>query len=451
MQLVDYPTVLNDFKTIFVKSSGMKKRIIFLLTSLVSCSGIYAQVYELKDGFWWQKGRFVKKTIYAVNGIFSFKKIARPDSVIDLTGQYCIPPFGDAHTHNLDGARGLREMIEKYLKEGIYYVQVLGNHGEGSRQARPILKQLNQLEATYANGLLTSTYGHGFYPYEPFALGIYIPYLQFRYADSVKKSRLVENNAYYFLDASKDVDEKWPLITKYKPDHIKIVLMDAADYSRKRKVEKVDDNGLSPEVAAYVVKKAHAAGLRVFAHVETAADARLCAKIGVDALAHLPGYGWDGTDETKEKMCINENDVLLLKNAGITVIPTLNIDGTKKYDSAGNTTIHPALYEKALSYQKKILSLMIKNGVPIALGADYYGNTVKPEIDKIIQYQLMTPGQLIHAWSTVTPQSIFPNRKLGLIAEGYEASFLVLNENPLKNSEALHSINFGMKQGKIIK
>jgi imidazolonepropionase-like amidohydrolase len=428
----------------------MKKRIIPLFICFVSCSGIYAQAYELKNGFWWQKGRFVKKTIYAVKGIFSFKKIVQPDSIIDLTGKYCIPPFGDAHTHNLDGARGLQEMIEKYLQEGVYYVQVLGNHGEGAQQARPILKQLNQLEANYANGLLTSTYGHGFYPYEPFAMGIYIPYLQFRYADSVKKSRLVENNAYYFLDSVKDVDGKWPLIMKYEPDHIKIVLIDAADYSRKRKAGRVDDNGLSPEVAAYVVKKAHAAGLRVFAHVETAADARLCAKIGVDVLAHLPGYGWDGTDESEEKMCITEADVVLLKTAGITVIPTLNLDGTKKYDSAGNTTTTPALYEKALSYQRKIVSLLIKNSVPIALGADYYGNTVKPEIDKIIKYQLMTPGQLIHAWSTVTTQSIFPNRKLGLIAEGYEASFLVLNENPLKNSEVLHSINFGIKRGKRI-
>jgi imidazolonepropionase-like amidohydrolase len=426
------------------------KRIFAIISLLFVYNTAFAQVYQFINGNWWMNGHFKKQTVYTKNGVFSFAKPLTIDSSIDLQNQYCIPPFGDAHTHNMDGSYGLAEKIKEYLTEGVFYVQVLGNYGSGAMQARSVLKKRNVLEVTYANGLLTATYGHGFYPYEPMAMGFYNPADQFKYADSVKKSRKADNNAYYFLDSVSDVDNKWPLIMKYKPDHIKICLLDAADYAAKRKAEKVETYGLSPEVAAYVVQKAHAAGLRVFAHVETADDARLCAKIGVDALAHLPGYGWNGDEATRRKYCMTKEDVKLFKKAGLTVIPTMNIDHTKTYDDNGNMTLHPEKFAATLNYEKNILRYLYNAKVPIALGADYYGKTTAPEIDSLIAQQIFTAAQLLDLWGKQTTQHIFPNRKLGEIKEGYEASFLVLKENPVTNIKSIKTIVWRIKLGKFI-
>jgi imidazolonepropionase-like amidohydrolase len=433
------------------KGPDMKKIVCFLFVVLFTIN-IGAQTYQFNNGNWWINNRFEHKTVYTQNGMFTFKKPLVIDSIIDLQNQYCVPPFGDAHTHNLDGTYGLKEMVQQYIKEGVFYVQVLGNHGKGAVAVRPALEKANLIDVTYANGLLTATYGHGFYPYEPIEMGFYSPLDQIKYADSVKKSRIDENNAYYFLDSVADVDAKWPLIMKYKPDHIKICLLDAADYTAKRKAEKVETYGLSPEVAAYVVKKAHTEDLRVFAHVETADDARLCAKIGVDALAHMPGYGWNGEGKSKNKYCLTVADAKLFKQAGMTVIPTMNIDHTTQYDTMGKATVYPERYEALLRYKKAALRALYRAKVPIALGADYYGKTVMPEIDSLIAGKIFSNKELIDIYCRQTPQHIFPKRKLGLIKEKYEASFLVLNESPVENIAAIKTgIVLRIKHGRLLK
>ncbi|MCU0439887.1 MAG: hypothetical protein MUC49_18540 [Raineya sp.] len=430
----------------YLKILKLLFRAFLLLIPFIS----YTQIYEYKNGYWLINGSFKQKKLYSINGIFSFKKPNRIDSIIDLKNGFCIPPFGDAHTHNLDGSWRLKEMVQEYLKEGVFYVQILGNHGSNTENTRKILQQMNTLEATYANGILTSTYGHGFYPYEPMAMGIYAPILQIKYADSIKKSRIVENNAYYFLDSKEDVDKKWSLIAKYKPDHIKICLIDAENYVTKRKLEKVDDNGLSPEVAQYVVKKAHNEGLRVFAHVETANDAKLCAKIGVDVLAHMPGYSWNGKPETKEKYCLKTQDIKFLKQKKIEIIPTFNLDYTSDYDENGTETKHSNESEIMFQYKKELLQNLYKEGVNIALGTDLYGRTLKPEIESLIQNKVFTNQQLINILCTKTPQNIFPKRKIGLIQEGYESSFLLLSNNPYIDINAIKNIQLKVKNGRII-
>lgn len=427
----------------------LKPLITFLVIFIVTFNSTNAQTTAFVNGKWLIDGKFITTTVYAENGRFTFQKPATIDQFIDLTDKYCIPPFGDAHTHNLDGRFGLEEMIGKYFNEGVFYVQVLGNNGKGAASARPILQQKKLVDATYANGILTSTYGHGFYPYEPLAMGIYAPYQQLALADSIKKSRIVENISYFFLDNIEEVEKKWELIQSYKPDHLKIVLMDAKNYEAKRRLEKPGDNGLSEEVAAYVVKKAHQEGLRVFAHVETAADARLCAKLGVDVLAHLPGYGWNGEKETKSKISLTKRDIALFKKANMTIIPTFNLNGTKTYDANGAETIHSKNYKASISYKVKILRQLVKAKVPLALGADSYGSTVNPEIDALINHKVFSNRVLLDIYSRATPQSIFPTRKIGEIREGYEASFLVLNQNPIQRIQAMKEIEMKVKEGVI--
>jgi len=54
---------------------------------------------------------------------------------------------------------------------------------------------------------------------------------------------------------------------------------------------------------------------------------------------------------------------------------------------------------------------------------------------------------ILKIWCEDTPRTIFPNRKLGLLAEGYEASFLVLDGDPLADFEQTKNIRLRFKQG----
>jgi imidazolonepropionase-like amidohydrolase len=50
-----------------------------------------------------------------------------------------------------------------------------------------------------------------------------------------------------------------------------------------------DRRGVSEAVLREVVRRAHQSGLRVSAHIETAADFPAAVAFGVDIIAHLPG------------------------------------------------------------------------------------------------------------------------------------------------------------------
>ena len=47
-------------------------------------------------------------------------------------------------------------------------------------------------------------------------------------------------------------------------------------------------------------------------------------------------------------------------------------------------------------------------------------------------------------------ETIFPKRKIGRLSEGYEASFVVLRENPLENFDSIKDIQLRFKQGVFI-
>lgn len=133
----------------------------------------------------------------------------------------------------------------------------------------------------------------------------------------------------------------------------------------------------------------------------------------------------------------------------MTVIPTFNLDGTKTYDSNGAETIHAENYKASITYKVKILRQLVKAKVPLALGADSYGSTVRPEIDALVKNEVFSNQELLDIYSRSTPQSIFPDRKIGEIREGYEASFLVLNQNPIKQIQAIKEIEMKVKEGVI--
>ena len=54
---------------------------------------------------------------------------------------------------------------------------------------------------------------------------------------------------------------------------------------------------------------------------------------------------------------------------------------------------------------------------------------------------------LLQLWTKTTPQAIFPDRRIGRLDAGHEASFLVLAGNPLDDFSAIRTIRERVKEG----
>lgn len=407
-----------------------------------------AKTYEFTNGNWFDGKIFKRKTFYSVNGIFAGKRPAKIDETVDLKNGFVIPPFADAHTHNLDGVFNLEKVSRAYLEEGTFYVQVLANYASGAKQAKPFLNKPSNLDVIYANGGLTSTLGHPFLAYEPRALGFY------NYADweanmeKIKLSRIGENQVYWFLDSVADVDAKWEKFVAQKPDIVKILLLNAENYEKTRASGKAGDKGLSPEVAGYVVRKAHQAGLRVYAHVETTNDFRLGLKIGVDGFAHSPNYGWNGNIEDKPKDDLTIADLKLAAKQKVFITPTANIGKIETTIYAdGKEDLQIERFNRVVERQKSLFNSMYKNGVKIILGSDYYGKTLGVELWYLHDNIIFDNRTLLKIAAEDTPQAIFPNRKIGKLKSGYEASFITVADDPLKNFDTVKKVGLRFKQG----
>jgi imidazolonepropionase-like amidohydrolase len=99
---------------------------------------------------------------------------------------------------------------------------------------------------------------------------------------------------------------------------------------------------------------------------------------------------------------------------------------------------------------KHNLSLLRTAKAPIAFGSDRYGNTPLDDILYLSKLGVFSNLEMLKIWTEDTPQTIFPNRRIGYFHEGYEASFLVLNGNPINNFEEIKDIQLRFKQGHLI-
>ena len=89
-------------------------------------------------------------------------------------------------------------------------------------------------------------------------------------------------------------------------------------------------------------------------------------------------------------------------------------------------------------------------GVPILLGSDQFRQTPAGEAMRLSKLGLFSNAELLRMWSETTPRAIFPNRKVGRLAEGYEASFLVLDADPLADFSATSKISMRVKRGVVL-
>ncbi|MBC7897822.1 MAG: hypothetical protein H7066_20550 [Cytophagaceae bacterium] len=401
----------------------------------------------LVNGQWYTGSGFARRTLYMIGGVLLTRRPSRVDSTIDLANGYVIPPFGDAHTHNLDGTFNLDKVRGAYVAEGTFYVQVLTNAATNAAQVRDRWNRACDLDVLYANGGITSTLSHPFLAYEPRAMGLYGEWAP--HAAAIRTSRLREGNAYWFIDDLAALDATWPRILAARPGVLKIFLLDAMEQPPAMPDSGLPHgHGLRPSLVPEIVRRAHAANLRVAAHVETAADFAIAVDAGVDIMAHLPGYGFgndpDGRARLGGSTAAFEIPETVARKAGqrrIVVTPTVSWTlGGSGPDSAAAVVVRQAL-------MKRNIDRLTSAGVRFVVGSDWFGSTATHEITDMRAARVWDDATLLHMWAVETPQSIFPGRKIARFDDGYEASFLVLDQNPVSDFNAVKSIRLRVKQG----
>ena len=385
--------------------------------------------------------QFTERPLYVRNGVFVAERPASVDTTIDLGGQYVVPPYADAHVHHVADAWIHQRAARAFVEEGTFYVQALTNPKSEAQKTRDYFLSPETIDVSLAHGGLTSTLGHPFLAYEPRAMGLRDPSTWSEKRDSIAQSRIRNEDAYWFVDSMADLDAVWPQYTEDYPDVVKIYLLGAESHPDTVTVDDMGRIGLDPAIVPKIVQRAHAEGLRVFSHVETADDVRIAVEAGVDGIAHLPGYGLDANAD-RSTFRIADDVIEQMARRGVVVTTTTLISTAQVSDSTRLARIQ--------DLQAEHLRRMKAAGVPVAVGCDWYGRPAFPEVENLAGLDVYSLAELLDVWSRATPQAVFPQRRIGRLAPGYEASLLVLEDDPLDAVEHFQSITLRMKQGRLL-
>lgn len=396
-----------------------------------------AKTYRFINGQWFNGEKFGSAGFYSVGGVLTSRQPPRVDAVIDLAGKYVIPPFGEAHNHNVENPQRIEELSRRYLQDGIFYVKNPNNLPQARQSLRGKINVPHSIDATFANGGLTVSGGH--------PLGVVKRNLE----RGAKPEDWAEGAFYFIIDNLADLERKWGKVLSGKPDFIKTYLQYSEEYERRRADDAYFDwRGLNPALLPEIVRRARRAGLRVSTHVETATDFHHALVAGVDEINHTPGFraekgDWKRFDASRFKLSVP--DARLAARRRVTVVTTLisAIDyAFQKNEGEPHAEVRELLVHN--------LRLLQRHGVPLAIGSDSYRQNSLPEALNLRRLGVFDNLTLLKMWCETTVRTIFPARKIGRLKNGYEASFLVLRDDPLRDFANVQSIDQRFKQGVLL-
>lgn len=354
---------------------------------------------------------------------------------VDLSGKTVIPAIVNAHVHvgfqrdtSFDKANYSRASIINQLKQYAYYgtgaVMTAGTDlGDVSYEIR---------DNPVPGAALLRTAGRGF------AMPNAGPYGQ------------AMRDSAYGVTTEKEARKYVREIAAKKPDLIKVWVDDRAGSVQK----------LTPNLYRAIIDEARKFNIRVMAHEYYLADARDLVEAGVAGFLH-----------SVRDAEMDDALVARMKEKNVYITPNLAIDGrgaafqdppwysdpilAEVYSPARIAMARAAPNQNLpTSYEMQIRSLtkLNKAGVTIALGDDtgiensFPGYATLQQVERMAESG-MTPQQVLVA-VTRTPAQILRIYDMGSIAPGKQASFVVLDANPLDKLANIRRISRVFLRGK---
>ena len=439
--------------------------LLILFTTLLFSPRLFPQeasTVAFVNGRWFDGRAFQARTLYSVNGVLRSTAPRQIDRTIDLSDAWIVAPFAEAHNHNIDGAVEERALqwLRQYAADGVLYVKVQGNYPLSDElRARLPMNRPGTPDVLLAQTFLTATGGH------PIALHESILLARGFYPGLGRED--LSDHLYFTIDTVDELEAKWPAILQLRPDFIKTNLWYSDEYPlRKDDVGYYGRKALDPSLLPLIVSKAHAAALRVSTHTSNGADFHNALLAGVDEIVHAPGagsipeiesridrlaFGAATDDDLRQILAglaridpndpasfpLDSNDARLAARRGTTVITTM----------ANQMNTPPPLRERLRAIQATTLRVLKEHGVTVAIGSDNVRDTSLAEARHLASLGMYSNLELLKLWSETTPRAIFPARRIGELKDGYEASFLALEGNPLDDFGNVTRIRLRYKQG----
>ncbi|MEM9618397.1 MAG: amidohydrolase family protein [Pseudomonadota bacterium] len=386
--------------------------------------------YRLDNGLWFNGETFEARTGYVENGLLRFSdRHHEAIKVIDLEGGFVAPPFCEGHNHNIGGAAdGVESVVARYLKDGVFYAMMPGSFSYYREIIADKINTPSSVDVAFANNGLTGSGGH------PSRLREMLMERYGNYPEFTKAS--LPDRGYFEANTLEELREKWNLILAEKPDFIKVMLLYAEEYEeRKNDPAYYGSRGLDPALMPELVRLAQKEGLRVAVHVETDFDMATALRAGADIIAHLP------SNSSPER--ISGETIALAKKTNAALVTTLSV--AKRFQLRS-----PERYAATIDAQRENLRRLEHAGVKLVLGSDNVRDTSRGEAQHLASLGVLDNGTLLRMWTVNCARAVFPERKIGQLADGYEASFLVLENDPLLDFEHTRSIRLRMKDGEIL-
>lgn len=362
------------------------------------------------NGLWYEADedgvRFVPGERYQAGGTFVAE---RPEDaeVIDLAGAYVIPPFGEAHNHNLDGPWSMERGAD-YLADGVFYMKNANSVLSVDAWATPLWEGPETVDIAWAHAGLSTSGSHP----EPL------------YRRLAERYRLdpdaLEGEAFWDMSDVETLEARWPRVLAADPDLVKLYLLDLAG-------EEGEPEGLTRPVAARAAALAHEARLPVTVHVDTASDWRTAMQLGADEAAHMPPQFLDEDTEDAHYELTPAMAAEAAERGFVTVTTTLI--ATQYLDEND-----PQL-GRIRAVQAENIRLLHEAGAPLAFGSDVYDANGLDEAMNVASLDVMSDEALLRIAVETPRRSVFPDRAIGTLSPGWEASFVALACDPSADFE----------------
>jgi imidazolonepropionase-like amidohydrolase len=388
--------------------------------------------YRFDNGLWFTGEDFSRATVYIIDGALQFSgDVTDAENVVDLAGGYVVPPYCEGHNHNIGGGADegeFEETVRAYLNDGVFYAMMPGSFALYREMIAGKVNHPTSVDVAFANNAITGSGGH------PRRLRERLMDQFGSYPEFTKET--LPDKGYFEADTLDQLREKWALVLAEKPDFIKAVLIYSEEYEKRKGDPAFYGNrGLNPELLPELVRMAHAADLRVAVHVDTDADMATALGAGADIIAHLPS--------NNSTVRLSDETISLAKRTGAPVVTTLSV--AKRYEER-----EPEKYAAILEAQRDSLVRLASAGVNLVVGSDTVWDTSRGEVEHLASLGVLDNPTILKMWTENCAQAVFPNRKIGKLADGYEASFLVLDGDPIADIDATGRIKLRVKDGQVL-